>query len=128
LIYPAIDLRHLHPSVERLADGYLLTREMMDYFEDHTFEDSDDRYAASPISWADDLAGTAPAIVVTAAFDPLVDEGDEWARRLEDADVPVRHLRYDSLVHGFISLAGIVRAAHGAVDEICQAIVDAPSW
>jgi acetyl esterase len=128
LVYPLIDLRHTYPSFERLADGYLLTRALTDYFEGHAFADTDDRYAASPISWADELAGSAPALVVTAAFDPLVDEGDAWAERLRAANVPVRHLRFNSLIHGFISLAGISRAAHAAVDELCQAIVDAPAW
>lgn len=128
LVYPAIDLRHPFPSIEQFAEGFLLTKPMIAYFERHYLNETDDLYAISPIAWADDLAGSAPALVVTAGFDPLVDEGDDWARRLKDAGVPVHHLRHDSLIHGFLSLAGVVRAARAAVDQMCQEIVDAPSW
>lgn len=127
LVYPLVDLRLVSPSVDRLADGYLLTKSMMEYFRGHYLNPTDDLEDASPWFW-DDLSGSAPALVVTAGFDPLVDEGDAWAERLREANVPVRHLRYGSLVHGFMSLAGVVRAAHGAVDEICQEIVASPSW
>jgi acetyl esterase/lipase len=122
LVYPILDLRLVSPSIERLADGYLLTRSAIDWFMGHYMSPTDDREAASPWFWPD-LAGTAPAIVVTAGFDPLVEEGDAWAARLGEAGVPVRHLRYGSLVHGFLSLAGVVRAARAAFDEMCQEIV-----
>lgn len=127
LVYPIIDLRLVSPSIDKFANGFLLTKAMMQYFRGHYLNDTDDPGAASPYIWSD-VAGSAPAIVVTAGFDPLVDEGDAWANRLEAAGVTVRHLRFDSLVHGFLSLAGIVRAAGVAVDTICQEIVDSASW
>ena len=122
LVYPLVDLRLVSPSIDRFADGYLLTRAMMHYFRGHYLNADDDQLAASPVSWTD-LAGSAPAIVVTAGFDPLVDEGDAWADQLRAAGVTVRHHRHASLVHGFLSLAGIVRAAHAATDQICEEIV-----
>jgi acetyl esterase len=122
LVYPIVDLTLSSPSIDRHAEGYLLTKAMMVYFRDHYLSADDDREAVSPWFW-EDLAGSAPAIVVTAGYDPLVDEGDRWAERLEAAGVTVRHHQHPSLVHGFLSLAGIVRAAHRATDQICQDVV-----
>lgn len=122
LIYPLLDLTMSSPSIDRYADGYLLTRSMMQYFHGHYIGRGDAR-RGSPWFW-DDLTGAAPAIVVTAGFDPLVDEGNAWAERLREAGVTVRHHCHASLVHGFLSLAGIVRAARRAIDEVCEEIVE----
>ena len=64
-----------------------------------------------------------PAIVATAGFDPLVDEGDTYAERLAAAGVPVIHRRYPSLVHGFLGMAGVVDVARAAFDQIANDIV-----
>lgn len=122
LVYPLLDMTLTSPSIDRYAEGYLLTKAMMLWFRDHYLAGGD-REQASPWFWPD-VEGAAPAVVVTAGFDPLVDEGDAWAKRLREAGVTVRHHRYDSLIHGFLSLAGIVRSARGAVDELCGDIVD----
>jgi acetyl esterase len=120
LIYPMVDLTHTLPSVDRHAEGYLLTRSMVHWFRRHYTRPTDDLQAASPRFWP--LHGAAPAIVVTAGYDPLVDEGDEHADRLHRAGVPVRHRRQASLIHGFLSTAGAVRAARLATDELCADI------
>jgi len=80
-----------------------------------------DRRACSPQYWPT-LRGAAPAIVVTAGYDPLVDEGDGYVTLLQNAGVAVRHRRHPSLVHGFISMGGGVRAARAAIDELCADI------
>jgi acetyl esterase len=121
LIYPIVDMTLTSPSIERYAAGYLLTKSMMHWFRGHYLHPDDDRRAISPQYWPD-LRGSSPAIIATAGFDPLVDEGDAHAARLRAAGVTVRHHRYDSLVHGFISLAGAVRAARAALDELCADI------
>ena len=118
LIYPIVDLTLTSPSLERNGEGYLLTSRLMHWFRDHYLKPYDDPKDASPWFWTD-LRGSAPAIVVTAGFDPLVDEGDAWAQRLRDAGVEVVHRRYDSLIHGFISMTGAITAARAAVDEFC---------
>lgn len=118
LIYPIVDMTLESPSIERHANGYLLTKSMMHWFRSNYLNASDDRRAISPAHWKD-LAGASRAIVVTAGYDPLVDEGDAYAAALRVAGVPVRHRRYPALIHGFISLAGAVRAARTAVDEVC---------
>ncbi len=121
LIYPIVDMTLTSPSIDRHADGYLLTRSMMHWFRGHYLNPADDRRAISPTYWSD-LATAARAIVVTAGYDPLVDEGDAYAAALRAAGVPVRHRRYPALIHGFISLAGAVRAARIAIDEVCSDI------
>jgi acetyl esterase len=125
LIYPVVDLTHSLPSIERNADGYLLTKAMIQWFSEHHLNSPDEQVPGSPWFWPPEtLQGAAPAIVVTAGYDPLVDEGDAWAERLRAAGTPVSHHRYDSLIHGFISLGGVVRAARGALDDICSEIVE----
>jgi acetyl esterase/lipase len=96
---------------------------MMHYFRGHYLNDFDDKEAGSPWFWPD-VAGSSAAIVHTAGFDPLVDEGNAWAARLAEAGVAVRHHCHGSLVHGYLSLAGIVRAAKSAIDLLCVEIVE----
>ena len=125
LLYPVVDFTFQSPSIEQNAEGYLLTRELMVWFRSNYLRDEADRRTASPWFWPDgELAGAAPAIVITAAFDPLVHEGDAWAERLRAAGVTVRHRCESSLVHGFVSMAGAIRAARAANDRICADIVD----
>ncbi|HEY1548640.1 MAG TPA: alpha/beta hydrolase, partial [Kofleriaceae bacterium] len=124
LIYPIVDLTLSSASVERLGGGrYLMTKPMIDWYLGHYWGTGDKR-AGSPWFWPEaELEGAAPAIVITAGFDPLVDEGDAWAARLRDAGVTVRHHQNPSLVHGFLSLAGAVDAARIATDRICADVV-----
>ena len=119
LIYPAVDLASETQSMTTYATAYPLSRAMMEWFAAHYLgpdgDPNDPR--ASPIRGAD-LSGLAPAIVVTAGFDPLVDQGEAYAKRLRDAGVPVVYRCYDSLAHAFTSLTGIVPAAEIACREI----------
>lgn len=117
LIYPVVDLTLTSPSIERNGEGYLLTKDLVHWFRGHYLEGQDPK-AASPWFWKD-LRGAAPALIATAGFDPLVDEGNAWAERLRAAGVAVHHHTYPSLIHGFISMTGAVVAAREAVDEIC---------
>lgn len=118
LIYPAVDMTQSSPSIERLADGYLLTRSMIQWFRGNYLNPGDDRRAVSPMFWPD-LRRSAPAVLATAGYDPLVDEGDRYADMLRAAGTAVRHRRYPSLIHGFLSIAGGVAAARAAIDELC---------
>jgi acetyl esterase len=121
LFYPIVDMTLTSPSIERHGDGYLLTKPIVHWFRNHYLNPSDDRRAASPMYWPD-LRGSAPALIATAGYDPLVDEGDRYAEMLRAAGTSVRHRRYPSLIHGFLSLAGGVTAARAAVDEMCHDI------
>jgi len=122
LIYPMTDPTMSSPSLDRHADGNLLTRSMIHWFRSHYFHADDDRRAAAPLFW-NQLRGTPPTIIVTAGYDPLVDEGDAFAAALSSAGVSVVHHRYPALIHGFLSLAGGVVAARAAIDELCRDIV-----
>ena len=123
MIYPIVDYTMSSPSVARNADGYLLTRDLILWFRRHYFHAEDDLRAASPQFWPT-LAHSAPAIVLTAGYDPLVDEGDAYAARLRADGVTVRHHRHAGLVHGFLSLSGAVVAARAAIVEMCGDIVE----
>ncbi|MGL5858578.1 MAG: alpha/beta hydrolase [Angustibacter sp.] len=117
LVYPAIDATFSSPSVDRLADAPILTRRGMHDFLDryHPVGDPTDP-RLSPLH-APDLAGLPPALVQTAALDPLVDDGARYARALQDAGVPVRYTEYVGAPHGFISFPGAAPAAAQAIAE-----------
>lgn len=119
LIYPAVDVASETPSMTTYADAYPLSRDTMSWFMGHYMGPSDDPAAPrlSPIR-AEDLAGLAPAIVVTAGFDPLVDQGEAYARRLKASGVPTVYRCYDALAHGFTAFTGAVPAADVACREI----------
>lgn len=122
LIYPVVDLTLTSPSIDRNGEGYLLTKRLVHWFRSHYLKPSDDPKECSPWFWKD-LRGSAPALIATAGYDPLVDEGNAWAQRLREAGVPVRHHCYESLIHGFISMTGAVTAAREAIDEVCADLV-----
>jgi acetyl esterase len=121
LFYPIVDYTFSSPSLARNAEGYLLTRSLIDWFTRHYVNPGDDRRAMSPLLWADgELRGAAPMVMSTAGFDPLVDEGDAYAERLAKLGVAVHHHRNAGLIHGFLSMSGAVHAARAAVDELCD--------
>ncbi|HET9159318.1 MAG TPA: alpha/beta hydrolase [Caulobacteraceae bacterium] len=119
LIYPATDVASETQSMTTYADAYPLSRPLMEWFVGHYLGAEGDPADArlSPIKMKD-LAGLAPAIVVTAGFDPLVDQGEAYARRLRDAAVPVIYRCYDSLAHGFTAFTAAVPKADCACREI----------
>lgn len=118
LIYPAVDVASETQSMITYADAYPLSRPVMEWFMGHYMGPEVDPadVRLSPLK-SEDLSGLAPAIVITAGFDPLVDQGECYAKRLKDAGVPVVYRCYDSLVHGFCGL-GAAPAADVACREI----------
>lgn len=123
LIYPALDPAQRHPSYERFATGYLLTRADMRYYWDSYLQDqsaeSDPRAAPAAI---EDLTGMPPAVIVTAGFDPLRDEGRDYAQRLVAAGVTTIYLHAAELIHGFVDMAGRVPTAARAVRQFIAAL------
>jgi acetyl esterase/lipase len=120
LIYPATDFSRRRRSRELFGEGFLLTNSEMDWFETN-YLGAERTHArdprASPLL-ADDLSGLAPAYVVTAAFDPLRDEGEEYAEALRVAGTPVTLRRFPGFIHAFIAGAGVSRNARDALVEI----------
>jgi len=119
LIYPAVDVASETQSMTTYAEAYPLSRDTMNWFMAHYMapdaDPADPRL--SPIK-TQDLSGLAPAIVATAGFDPLVDQGECYAKRLKDAGVPVIYRCYDSLAHGFTAFTGAIPTADTACREI----------
>lgn len=124
LIYPITDFYTPGTaSYAENADGYFLTRELMIWFWHNYISSTEEALSplASPLR-TPDLGHLPPALVVTAEYDPLRDEGEAYARRLEQAGVATRLVRYAGQIHGFISMTGAVDAARHAVDEIAAAV------
>jgi acetyl esterase len=119
LIYPAVDLTMSEPSIEIFREGFLLTRPMMDWFLDRFCPDVAGRRAISPLFF-DDLTGVPPTVLVAAGFDPLRDEDRAFDARLRAAGARVIYREHASLVHGFIEMAGAVRAADAALAQYCD--------
>lgn len=120
LIYPVVDWLSQTPSITSFGDAYPLSTAMMDYFRNHYFtkiEEEAKDLRASP-GLADDLSGLPPALVYTAGFDPLVDQGRDYAEALKIAGVPVLYRCYETLSHAFTAMSGAVPAARAALIEI----------
>jgi acetyl esterase len=123
LIYPVTDADFETGSYVENAEGYLLERDAMRWFWDHYVPDAAARtqpYAA-PLR-ASDLSGLPPALVITAEFDPLRDEGEAYANRLKSAGVATTLTRYDGMIHGFFPMTPLVEGARAAVAESCAAL------
>ncbi|HUB44276.1 MAG TPA: alpha/beta hydrolase [Acetobacteraceae bacterium] len=130
LIYPVTDYHTPGTaSYRENAEGYGLTRDTMMWFWNHYLADSAD--AANPLASplrAGSLAGLPQALVVTAEFDPLRDEGEHYAARLRDAGVPAATSRWDGMNHGFFFWVGVVDRAAAAMEESCAWLRDAFTW
>jgi acetyl esterase len=122
LLYPATDLGERARSHELFGSGFLLTRELMDWFSAQYASGADPEDPRLSILRAGDLDRVAPALVVTAGFDPLRDEGEAYAAALREAGVaPVVLRRFPGLVHGFCNAIGTSRTSREAVIEVAGA-------
>ena len=123
LIYPATDQRAKAPSHIANAQGYLLTADSVNYFRG--------QYLPGPAAWNDwraspllapDLHGLPPALVLTAGFDPLRDEGRQYADALSAAGNRVQVVCFERQVHGFITMSRVIDEARSAV-ALCGAVL-----
>jgi acetyl esterase len=118
LIYPATDFSMKHPSHSEPETSILLTHSVIRWFCNHYLAGADiDDWRASPAR-ARTLAGLPPAYVLTAGADPLRDEGDEYARRLKEAGVPVTYRHFAGQFHGFFTMGKLLQQANVAASEI----------
>ena len=119
LIYPVTDLGFETPSYRSCGEGFLLTRAAMEWFRGHYLNDLAEVAdpLASPLR-APDLAGLPPALVYTAGFDPLRDEGKAYADRLTAAGAKTIHREFESLTHAFVGLRGTIHSAARAMDDM----------
>ncbi|MDP2305094.1 MAG: alpha/beta hydrolase [Pseudomonadota bacterium] len=121
LVYPGLDQTRALASHQSFARGFLLTAADIDWFQRHYAVTDLRDPLASPLL-APDLRGLPPAIVTTAGFDPLRDEGEAYVARLREAGVPVVHLDESSLVHGYACMDGVVAEADAAVSRLAAVI------
>jgi len=121
LIYPATDARRGSASHVTNGQGYLLTRETISYFHDHYITEPahDLDWRASPLLH-DDLSKLPPALLITAGYDPLRDEGLAYSNRLTEAGNRVTHICFERQIHGFITMGKVIDEANAAV-AICAA-------
>ena len=134
LIYPVTDVSFTTASYQDNAEGYGLTKVVMEWYWNHYLSGSADAsnpYAAP--AQAKSLAGQPPALVITAEFDPLRDEGEAYGKRLSEVGVETTTTRYDGVIHGFFNMNAVVDKSQQAVDEASAALrkafarSDAPS-
>lgn len=130
LIYPVTDAHNTSSSRKTLGEGLFLENHAMDWFTE-LYTDGNEALTmdprCSPI-FIENFSGLAPAHVVTAALDPLRDEGEALAKRLQEAGVRATHHREPGLIHGFINMLGIAPVAHEATDRIITRVREAAAW
>lgn len=123
LIYPVTNHSYATESYTENADGYLLTKDSMEWFWNHYLRNEEDgkNPYASPLQ-AKDLSGLPPALVLTGEFDPLRDEGEAYAERLKEAGVPVEAKRYDGMIHGFFWMPGVLEQGRKSIEQAADAL------
>ena len=116
LIYPGTDMRAVAPSHTTNGQGYMLTADSITYFRGH--------YIPSEAQWSDwraspllhpDVSKLPPALVITAGYDPLRDEGRQYADKLSQAGVPTQYVCFERQIHGFITMGRVIDEANTAV-------------
>ena len=123
LIYPMTDQSRAYPSYERNAKGYMLTTAALHWFMDNYIPDIQDRKdpMASPML-RPSLQGLPPALVISAEFDPLVDENEAYAQRLRHAGVATEYVCFAGMIHPFFTLGGVVEDSAKAEALVAQAL------
>lgn len=119
LIYPAVDLStDTRASVTRNGVGFLLEKAGMRWFVDHYAPNADDRLDARCSPLFGDIAGQPPTMILTAEYDPLIDDGVAYAQALAAVGVDVEYHCYDGLVHTFFTKIGVIDSSQDAVNRI----------
>jgi acetyl esterase len=124
LVYPATDMHFSHSSIDENAEGYFLTKADMAWFRSHycAGEDWTDPRVSPLLATDEAVRRVAPALVITAEYDPLRDEGEAYAAKLAAAGVDTKVSRYDSVIHGFFSMGDLVPEGKAAIDEAAEAL------
>ncbi len=124
LLYPATQFGGETRSMTLFADGYYLTKDDMDWFRDNYLSGASVAWADPSVSplRADDLSGLPPALLVTGGFDPLRDEGNQYAEALAAAGVAVDHRQYGSMVHAFANFFPLGGGSVTAMADVISAL------
>ena len=118
LIYPCTDITRSYESHKTFAEGYRLTSDLLDWFYGHYFSEQDNirHWKASPL-FSGDLANLPSAFIISAGYDPLQDEAKAYAKKLTEAGVKTKLTHYDGMLHGFITMPGVLDKASEALTE-----------
>ena len=121
LIYPCTDMTRRYESHKTFGEGYRLTSDLIEWFYNHYFSEEDDveSWKASPLN-STKLEGLPPTFVISAGFDPLQDEAEAYADKLMRAGVSTKHSHYEGMLHGFITMPGVMDKAKEALTECAQ--------
>jgi acetyl esterase len=122
LIYPTTVFGQPTKSRDTFAEGFYLTREGMDLADENYLAGKEDLADPRLSPLLSDPTGVAPAYIVTAGFDPLLDEGEAYADRLREAGVPVEYRCEEGMIHAFANMAGLSPSAADAVGRIVAAL------
>jgi acetyl esterase len=116
LIYPATDMRLVAPSHRTNGHGYLLTNDSLTYYRAHYIDDPSryEDWRASPLLHPD-LSRLPPSLVLTAGYDPLRDEGMQYAQRLSEAGSQASYVCFERQIHGFVTMGKVIDEANTAV-------------
>ncbi len=122
LLYPVTDGTCDRPSIHDNAEGYMLTSEGMEWFHENYSRDASDRTDPRYSPILAELHGVAPAVVVTAEYDPLRDQGRAYVEALTAAGVEVEYHEFDGMFHGFFSMDAGIDVAGDAQDRVAAAL------
>jgi acetyl esterase len=124
LLYPNLDATASSKSWQELGTGaYGLQRTaMLDFYNAYLPTGIDRSDPLVSPAYARELAGIAPALIITAEFDPLCDEGNEYAAKLRMADVPINHYCWPGMIHGLLSLAGVLDAGDELIERVSSGL------
>lgn len=124
LVYPVVQLGELTASARQWGEGYLLTRGDLAYFQEHYLGSATEvkpDWRHSPLHAADHT-DLAPAVIVTAGYDPVRDEGDRYAARLAASGNPLTQVCFERQVHGFLLMTRLLPEAMTAVDWVAASL------
>jgi acetyl esterase len=122
LLYPATAMDRDTASRRDLADGHILTREAMEWFGGHLNASGHPQAHRAEPGNVEDLSGAPACLVVTAGFDPLKDEGKEYAAKLSAAGVKANHVEHAGFVHDFYILGHVCPKVFDVIDETAEAL------
>lgn len=119
LIYPWVDGKLTNPSIDKNGDGYILTKEAIFWFQQKYTPNKEDQCKpeVSP-RYEKDFTGLAPAFILTAQYDPLLDDGYNYSQQLSEAGNQVSYKEYPGLVHGFFNIPGVSPEAKKSYNDI----------
>lgn len=108
LIYPSVDFTMSCSSIDKFADGYLLSRARISWYGEQYFQQGEDRQAKSALfASQDELVGQPPALIINAAVDPLYDEGVAYTVKLREAGIDVQHITHDKVIHAYLNMENL---------------------